>query len=66
MSNLIELESSYCIENFEEILKKIKEKNYKFNYEVQEQDTYYTDKKLKFIKQKHALEQEKQTMKNLN
>lgn len=26
MSNLIELEASYCVENFEEILKKIKEK----------------------------------------
>lgn len=55
MSNLIELEASYCIENFEEILKKIKEKNYKFNYEVQEQDTYYTDKKLEFIKTKTCL-----------
>ena len=55
MSNLIELEASYCIENFEEILKKIKEKNYKFNYEVQEKDTYYTDKKLEFIKTKTCL-----------
>lgn len=26
MSNFIELEASYCIENFEEMLKKIKEK----------------------------------------
>ena len=55
MSNLIELEASYHVENFEEILRKIKEKNYKFGYKVQEQDTYYTDKKLEFIKTKTCL-----------
>lgn len=55
MSNLIELEASYHVENFEEILRKIKEKNYKFGYKVQKQDTYYTDKKLEFIKTKTCL-----------
>lgn len=49
MSNLIELEAGYKLTDFENILKKIKEYDYKLNYRVTEQDTYYTDKDLEFV-----------------
>lgn len=55
MSNLIELEAGYKLNDFENILKKIKEYDYKLNYKVTEQDTYYTDKDLEFIKNRICL-----------
>ena len=55
MSNLIELEAGYKLTDFENILKKIKEYDYKLNYRVTEQDTYYTDKDLEFIKNRICL-----------
>lgn len=36
MSNLIELEAGYKLNDFENILKKIKEYDYKLNYKVTE------------------------------
>ena len=55
MSNLIELEAGYKLTDFKNILKKIKEYDYKLNYRVTEQDTYYTDKDLEFIKNRICL-----------
>lgn len=55
MSNLIELEAGYKLTDFENILKKIKEYDYKLNYKVTEQDTYYTDKDLEFVKNRICL-----------
>ena len=55
MANIIELESSYKINNFTSLLKKITEKGYKYNYHVIECDTYYTDKDYEFIKDRVCL-----------
>ena len=55
MSSLIELEAGYKLTDFENILKKIEEYGYKFNYKMTEQDTYYTDKELEFIKNRICL-----------
>lgn len=55
MSNIIELEASYKVKDFDNIIKKIKENKYQFNYHIIEQDTYYSDKELEFVKNRICL-----------
>lgn len=56
MSNIIELEASYKLDgNYDELLKKINEKGYKFSYNTIEEDTYYTDKEKEFVKNRICL-----------
>ena len=51
MSNRIELETSYYLgEDDTNILNKIKEENFILSEEVIEEDTYFTDKELEFVK----------------
>ena len=56
MSNIIELESSYILdENHDNILAKIKEFGYELDYHIIEEDTYFTDKDENFIKDRICL-----------
>ena len=56
MANVIELESSYILkENYNDILIKIKELDFKFYEHILEEDTYYTDKEETFIKNRVCL-----------
>ena len=56
MSSRIELEASYHLgENYEDILEKIKEKNFKLVEDSVEEDTYFTDKNLEFVKSRTCL-----------
>lgn len=56
MSVRIELEASYYLPcNYENILDKLKEENFKLSKKIVEEDTYYTDKDLTFIKNKVCL-----------
>ena len=53
MASRIELEASYHLgENYEDILEKIKEQNFKLIEDSVEEDTYFTDKNLEFVKGK--------------
>ena len=56
MSNRIELEASYHLNNdYSEILDKIKKEDFKLISEVTEEDTYYTDKDLIFVNNRICL-----------
>ena len=56
MSNRIELEASYHLNNdYSEILDKIKQEDFKLISEVTEEDTYYTDKDLIFVNNRICL-----------
>lgn len=56
MSNIIELEASYYLdENYDKILEKIKQEKFKFIKEIVEEDTYYTDEDMTFIKDRICL-----------
>ena len=56
MSNIIELEASYYLEeNYDDILEKIKQENFKFSKDIVEEDTYFTDKNMVFIKDRICL-----------
>ena len=56
MSNRIELEASYYLDkNYKEILNKIEKENFEKKGEVLEEDTYFTDKNLEFIKDRVCL-----------
>ena len=66
MSNRIELEASYYLdENYKEILRKLKEENFEKKGEFIEEDTYFTDKDLKFIKDRVCLRTRKVNNKHL-
>lgn len=56
MASRIELEASYHLgENYEDILEKIKEQNFKLVEDSVEEDTYFTDKNLEFVKSRTCL-----------
>ena len=56
MANIYEVEESYVIEdNFKNLMKKIKEEDFKFVDENVEEDTYYTDPEEEFIRNKTCL-----------
>lgn len=56
MSNIIELEASYHLdENYDNILKNIEKQGFKFSYDIVEEDTYYTDKDMIFIEDRICL-----------
>ena len=56
MSHRIELEKSFYLDDkYEQILNTIKEKNFELTDELVEEDTYFTDKELKFIEDKVCL-----------
>ena len=56
MSNIIEIEASYQLEEkYDDILKKIKEEGFKFLKDIVEEDTYFTDKDMTFIKDRICL-----------
>ena len=56
MSHRIELEKSFYLDDkYEQILNRIKEKNFELTDELVEEDTYFTDKELKFIEDKVCL-----------
>lgn len=56
MANIIELEACYELnENYNNILDKIKEKEFMFKEHIIEEDTYYTDKDEIFIKDRICL-----------
>ena len=56
MSNIIEMEESFVIEdNFKNLLKKIEEENFKFVDENIEEDTYYTDPDEVFVRDRICL-----------
>ena len=56
MSNVIEIEESYYLDNnYTNILKKIKEENFEFAKDITEEDTYFTDKDFNFIKDRVCL-----------
>lgn len=56
MSNRIELEKGFEIDSeYERILEKIKEKNFKFVSNIVEEDTYFSDKDLNFINNRTCL-----------
>lgn len=56
MANVIELEASFVLkEDYSNILNKIKEYDYKLNSHILEEDTYYTDDKEVFIKDRICL-----------
>ena len=56
MSNVIELEASFHLdENYEQILKRIEEQGFQFSKSIVEEDTYFTDKDLSFIKDRICL-----------
>lgn len=56
MSNIIELEASYYLDdNYDEILKNIERENFKFVKDIVEEDTYFTDKDMIFIKDRICL-----------
>ena len=56
MSNVIEIEESYYLDNnYTNILKKIKEENFEFTKDITEEDTYFTDKDFNFIKDRVCL-----------
>ena len=56
MSNIIELEASYILnENCDDIYEKIKQEKFEFVSENVEEDTYYTDKQEIFIKDRICL-----------
>ncbi len=56
MSNIIELEASYYLdENYDNILEKIKLENFKFSEDIIEEDTYFTDKNMLFIQDRICL-----------
>lgn len=50
MSSVIELESSYYLEDkYDDILNNIEKEEFKFSYDIIEEDTYFTDRELTFI-----------------
>ena len=56
MSNIIELEASYHLkDDYSDLLNKIKQENFILKENVTEEDTYYTDKELKFIDERICL-----------
>jgi putative adenylyl cyclase cyaB len=56
MASRIELEASYHLgENYEDILEKIEEQNFKLVEDSVEEDTYFTDKNLEFVKSRTCL-----------
>ena len=56
MASRIELEASYHLgENYEDILEKIKEQNFKLVEDSVEEDTCFTDKNLEFVKSRTCL-----------
>ena len=56
MSNIIEIEASYHLDdNYENILNKIEEAKFKFLKDIVEEDTYFTDKDMIFIKDRICL-----------
>ena len=56
MSHRIELEKSFYLDDkYEQILNRIKAKNFELTDELVEEDTYFTDKELKFIEDKVCL-----------
>ena len=56
MSNIIEMEESFVIEDdFKNLLKKIEEENFKFVDENIEEDTYYTDPDEVFVRDRICL-----------
>lgn len=57
MASIIELEASYHLDEKynNEILDRIKKENFKFKQDIIEEDTYYTDKDLNFIKDRVCL-----------
>lgn len=56
MSSRIELEASYHLgENYEDVLEKIKDENFKLVEDSVEEDTYFTDKNLEFVKTRTCL-----------
>ena len=56
MANRIELEESFILKNDDrELLRKIDEKGYKFLEQIVEEDTYFTDKAMSFVKERVCL-----------
>lgn len=55
MSNRIELEESYILNDNYDIYKLIKKNKFEFKERIIEEDTYFTDKEEKFIKDKICL-----------
>ena len=56
MSNRIELEASYILgKDYSGLLKKINEKGYKIYEKIIEEDTYYTDKEMTFVRDRVCL-----------
>lgn len=56
MSNIIELEASYHLkDDYSDLLNKIKQEDFILKENVTEEDTYYTDKELKFIDERICL-----------
>ena len=56
MSNRIELEKGFEINSeYDKILEKIKEKDFKFVSNIVEEDTYFSDKDLDFVKNRTCL-----------
>lgn len=56
MSSVIELESSYCLkDNYDYIMKKIEQEEFKLKNTIVEEDTYFTDKDLVYIKDRICL-----------
>lgn len=56
MSNIIELEASFILDRNEDLIfSKIKEKNFIIKEETIEEDTYYTDKEMTYIKDRVCL-----------
>ena len=56
MSNIIELEASYYLEeNYNNIIEKIKKEGFCFIKDIIEEDTYFTDKNMSFVRDRVCL-----------
>lgn len=56
MSNIIELEASFVLDKNENLIfSKINENNFLFKEEIIEEDTYYTDKDMNYVKDRVCL-----------
>jgi adenylate cyclase class 2 len=55
MANIIEMEESFVVDDFENIMKKIQSEGFEFVDENIEEDTYYTDPEEIFIKDRICL-----------
>lgn len=56
MSHILELESSYYLDNnYNNILEKIKKEEFKFQKDIVEEDTYFTDRDMTFIQDRTCL-----------